>query len=103
MLGVADAVEAVQRSETGALEIADATVLDCLEPASHKAWGKLRAADARNPLTFQEVFQVADYLLGRVAGIPTDAPAGSSDGRTATGKHSKGKSSSKDRTPTPSP
>lgn len=102
MLAVTEAVEAVQEAEGRALETADATVLDCLDPDSHEAWGRLRSVEATHPLTFTEVFQIADYLLGKVAGIPTDAPAGSSDGRTATGKPSKASSSSKAKTPTPS-
>jgi len=82
--------------DTDALvQAADEQILACLEPSSRKAWSKLRALDAREPLTFEEIGQIADYLLGRVTGLPTVAPAGSSAGRTETAKPSKAGSSSK--------
>ncbi len=79
----------------GLILAADEQILNCLEPDGQAAWGRLRALDAAEPLTFQEIGQIADYLLGRVTGIPTDAPAGSSAGRTTTAKQSKAASSSK--------
>ncbi len=79
----------------GLILAADEQILNCLEPDGQAAWGRLRALDAAEPLTFQEIGQIADYLLGRVTGIPTVAPAGSPDGRTTTGKQSKDGSSSK--------
>jgi hypothetical protein len=79
----------------GLILAADEQILNCLEPDGQAAWGRLRALDAAEPLTFQEIGQIADYLLGRVTGIPTDAPAGSSAGRTTTAKPSKAASSSK--------
>ncbi len=79
----------------GLILAADEQILNCLEPDGQEAWARLRALDAAEPLTFQEIGQIADYLLGRVTGIPTDAPAGSSAGRTTTAKQSKAASSSK--------
>lgn len=76
------------------IESADETILACLEPESHEAWARLRAIDAEYPLNFEEIMSLADYLLGRVTGIPTSAPADSSAGRTTTGKRSKADSSS---------
>ena len=73
---------------------ADEAILACLEPGSHKAWGRLRDPAAAYPLDFNDIMGIADYLLGRVTGIPTDAPAGSSAGRTKTAKPSKAASSS---------
>lgn len=96
------ALESMDISESDMLQIGDETILACLEPASHEAWARLRSNDAAQPLIFDEVFEIADYLLGRVAGVPTDAPADSSDGRTETAKPSKGRSSSPAKTPTPS-
>jgi hypothetical protein len=77
---------------------ADAQILACLEPESREAWARLRALDAAEPLNFHEIGQIADYLLGRVSGIPTDAPAGSSGGRKTTASKSKAASSSTART-----
>jgi hypothetical protein len=95
-----DALERMEVSDEDMLLIGDETVLACLEPASHPAWARLRDPDAKQPLTFDEVFELADYLLGRVAGVPTSAPADSSDGRTETSKSSKGRSSSPAKIPT---
>ncbi len=95
-----DALDRMEVSDEDMLLIGDETVLACLEPTSHPAWARLRDADAKQPLTFDEVFELADYLLGRVAGVPTSAPADSSDGRTETSRPSKGKSSSPAKIPT---
>lgn len=84
------------------LAIADETVLACLEPDSHEAWARLRSSDAAQPITYDEVFEILDYLFGRVTDLPTVAPADSSDGRTETAKPSRGRSSSPAKTPTPS-
>lgn len=76
------------------IQAADETIIACLEPDSHETWARLRAIDAEYPLNFEEIMMLADYLLGRVTGIPTDAPAGSSAGREKTGRKSKADSSS---------
>jgi hypothetical protein len=95
-----DALERMEVSDEDMLLIGDETVLACLEPSSHPAWARLRDPAATQPLTFDEVFELADYLLGRVAGVPTSAPADSSDGRTETSRSSKGRSSSPAKIPT---
>ena len=97
---VAAVLDGMDVSDADMLQIGDETVLACLDPASHEAWARLRSNDAAQPLIFDEVFEIADYLLGKVAGIPTDAPADSSAGRTEIDKPSKEKSSSPARTPT---
>lgn len=79
---------------------ADETILACLEPGSHEAWARLRDVNAEYPLNFEEIMELADYLLGRVTGIPTVAPADSSAGRTTTAKRSRANSSSTAKTPT---
>lgn len=84
----------LQFDDASMIEVADDTILACLEPDSHEAWSRLRAVDAAYPLNFEEIMSLADYLLGRVTGIPTSAPADSSDGRTTTAKRSKAASSS---------
>ena len=86
-------------SDDEMIQSADETILACLEPESHQAWASLRAVDAGYPLNFNEIMGLADYLLGRVTGIPTDAPADSSAGRKTTGKPSKAASSSKANVP----
>ena len=85
-------------SDDAMIEVADETILACLEPESHPVWARLRAIDNAYPLNFEEIMALADYLLGRVTGIPTVAPAGSSDGRTTTAKRSKAASPSKAKT-----
>lgn len=87
-------------SDAEMIEVADETVLACLDPSSHAAWAELRSPDNSHPVTFEEVFEIADYLLGRVSGIPTVAPAGSSGGRKKTGKGSSESSSSPATAPT---
>lgn len=96
------ALDSMEISDEQMLQSGDETVLACLEPESHEAWARLRSKDAPQPLTFDEIFELADYLLGCVSGIPTSAPADSSDGRTPTASKSKARSSSAAKTPTPS-
>ncbi len=100
MEALAAAVDNMKVTDTEMLQTGDETVLACLTVESREAWGALRSPDADQPLTFDEVFEIADYLLGRVAGIPTSAPADSSDGRTETSKPSKARSSSRATSPT---
>ena len=92
------AVDAQETSDEQIIRSCDETVKSCLEPESWDAWDRLRADDARIPLTFRDIFQFAEVLLGRVAGIPTDAPTDSSDGRKATANGSKADSSSRAKT-----
>ncbi len=77
------------------LQVAEETILDCLSTESHEAWGRMRAKDADEPLTSDEMLAIADYLIGKVAGLPTSAPVDSPDGREQTSKPSKGSSSSR--------
>jgi len=100
LAALADALDNLDVTDEEMLSVADDTVRQCLEPDSHPAWDRLRSPDAPQPLTFDEIFEVADYLLGRVAGIPTSAPADSSAGRTETAKPATGKSSSRAKTRT---
>ncbi len=72
-----------------ALHEAEGAILDCLDPSCHEAWERLRAADSTEPLTADEMFDIADYLIGLVAELPTSAPIDSADGRTKTDKSSK--------------
>ncbi len=83
----------VASAEQEAIAAAEEAILDCLDPVCHEAWARLRANDTE-PLTGDELFDIADYLIGRVAGIPTSAPADSPAGRTKTARSSKGNSSS---------
>ncbi len=93
-------LDAMTVSDSEMLQVGDETVLACLTVESREEWAALRSPDGEHPLTFDEVFEIADYVLGRVAGIPTSAPADSSDGRTETAKPSKAKSSSRATAPT---
>lgn len=94
------AVDAMTVTDAAMLQIGDETVIACLTEKSKQGWAELRSETAEQPLTFDEVFEIADYLLGRVAGIPTSGPADSSDGPTETDKPSKAKSSSPAIAPT---
>lgn len=85
---------AMRLTDDAVILAADETVLACLEPDSHEAWARLRDVKADYPLNVAEIMEITDYLLQRVTGVPTDAPADSSDGRTKTGKQSKAASSS---------
>lgn len=83
------------------LDLLDETALACLEPgeASEKAWAKIRNPNLMLPLTLDDVIWLVDHLVARASGIPTDAPAGSPDGRTKTETSSKARSRSKEPTP----
>lgn len=88
---------------THLVNVADQSILECLEPASHQAWANLRDPAAEYPLSLSDVFDLAEYLLGKAAGTPTDAPSGSSDGRTTTAQQSTEDSSSTANAPDSSP
>lgn len=94
------AVNARDVKEEELLAVAEETILSCLTTESHAAWARLRAKEAAEPVSGAEIFDIADYLIERVSGIPTVAPAGSSSGRTKTRGSSKEKSSSQATTPT---
>lgn len=81
------------------IQIADETVVACLDADSADGWFRLRSKDNPHPLEYQEVFEIVGYLLGKVAQIPTVAPSDSSDGRTQTAKPSTAGSSSPAKTP----
>lgn len=91
---VVASVMALMPRDEEMVQVGDETVLACLEPVSHDAWARLRAPENQHPLTFAEIFDLADYLMGRVAGVPTVAPTGSSGGHTSTKRGSKARSSS---------
>ncbi len=82
------------QAQLDALQAAEDAILDCLDPCCHEAWVRLRAADSAEPLTGDEMFDIADYLIGLIAEIPTSAPIDSADGRTKTARSSKDASSS---------
>lgn len=84
------------------LQIADETILACLEPGSYEGWARLRSVDAEQPLTYQDIFDIVGYLFSKVAGLPTGAPSDSSSGRTETVSKSKAVSSSPAKTRTKS-
>lgn len=87
-----------RQADSDLLNVADATILALLEPGSHEAWARLRSEENPHPLTYDECFDFLDYLLGRVADLPTVAPTDSSPGRTQTASKSKAESSSPAKT-----
>jgi hypothetical protein len=60
------------------IAVYDAVVLSCLEPSSHDAWRALRSPEAAYPLTGEDIYRFAVYLLGKATALPTDGLLGSS-------------------------
>lgn len=89
-------------SEAQLIEVYERTVLACLDPASDEAWQKLRAPDAPNPLTGEDIYRLAVYLIGRTTQIPTDGLLGSSATQPEAERTSRGSSRSRGRKPTTS-
>ncbi len=81
-------------SEADLLAVYDATVLACLEPASHETWARLRSPDASYPLLGEEVYRLAVYLIGKTTSLPTDGLLGSSSTQPETATTSTGNSPS---------
>lgn len=77
------------------LALSESVIADCLEPASLPSWQKLRAPGAAEPLTLLEIYGLANYLVGRAAGLPTDGSPASSAGRQNGQASSKAKSTSR--------
>ena len=96
---VVEATRLVGAADDTAIQVAEETIIDCLEPGTHEAWARLRAKDAADPLTAEEMEEIAEYLLGKIAEIPTSAPSVSSDGRTETSSKSRANSSSRGKIP----
>lgn len=79
------------------LDISEATIRACLDPASLSAWERLRSPDNADPLGLFDIYGLASFVLTKVTGLPTVAPADSSNGRTPTAKPSRGASRSRAR------
>lgn len=82
------------------LDLLDESALACLEPDSAKAWAEIRDPNRPLPLTLDDLIWLVDHLIARASGIPTDAPAGSPDGRSNTETSSKEPSPSEADAPT---
>lgn len=76
-------------SDTDLLDLSEATIRACLDPASTPAWERLRSPDSPDPLDLMEIYGLARFLVSKVTLLPTDAPSGSSDGQTNTEPSSK--------------
>lgn len=63
------------------LAMAEGTIRACLEHDSWPAWERLMDPEAEKPLSFAQVFDICDYVIGRASGLPTVEPSGSSDGQ----------------------
>lgn len=94
------ALPKLEITDQAMIDTAEATVLACLEPASHDGWHRLRSPDHPTPLTFAEIFQICDYVIGRASATPTGGPAASPNGPTPTAATSTDESSSPAATPT---
>lgn len=77
------------------VDLADETILACLTVDCHSAWKRLRDPNAPIPVTEEELFIVMWGLVAKIANLPTDAPAVSSNGRAPTDR------SSTDASPSP--
>lgn len=63
------------------LTLCDETAIACLEPDSQAAWTRIRQPDHQPlPLGFGDVIWLADQIITRASGLPTERPAVSSDG-----------------------
>ena len=65
------------------LDLFDETMRACITDDSLPALAELRAADRPNPLGWVDLWDLAEYLLARVSGVPTGRPADSSNGSAA--------------------
>jgi hypothetical protein len=70
------------------VELSEWTIRSCLEPDSVAAWERLRAPDAKDPLTLLDIYAVATYVQARASGLPTVGPADSSAGPQTNGTSS---------------
>jgi hypothetical protein len=71
-------------TEDDALAILDETVISFLEPQYEEAWRRVRAADAPNPLTLDDIRALIRWLFEEQTGRPTGRSSDSSNGsRTA--------------------
>ena len=77
------------------LQISEATIRACLDPASLPTWERARDPQAEDPLDLWDIYGIASYMLARASGLPTAAPTGSSNGRATTSSSSKAASSSR--------
>jgi hypothetical protein len=85
--------------DTEMLALSESVIADCLTTDSLPAWQQLRAPDAPEPLTLLEIYGLANYLVSRAAGLPTDAPTGSPAGQRNGQTSSKARSRSRAATP----
>lgn len=82
-------------TDTAIIDRFEQTARACLDAKSIPAWQELRAADRPNPLDWNDLFGLCEYLIARASNHPTDGPSGSSDGPPANGTSSKAASRSR--------
>jgi len=76
------------------LALVEETVRAILHPSSLAAWQQIRDPGAAVPLTWPDLFDLVEYLIGRASGVPTDGPSASADGPASTDTSSTDESSS---------
>lgn len=81
--------------DTALLDLMEETAQALLHPSSLSAWQQLRAPANPKPLTWRDLFDLVEYLIGRASGLPTEGPTASADGPPSTASTSKAASSSK--------
>lgn len=82
-------------SDQELLDLSDSIIFDCLEPASHDTWRKLRSPDSTDPLGLLEIYGLSGYVLSKASALPTGGPSASSDGQRSNGSSSTARSSSR--------
>lgn len=80
--------------EAEAIATIDATIVEFLEPEYREAWREARDPDAENPITRDDMLELARWLLSEQAGRPTGQQSGSSTGPGLRGTSSTDGSSS---------
>lgn len=77
------------------LDLFEATARACITADSLPAWQELRSPDRDVPLSWRDVMELCEYLIGRATHHPTGGPSASSDGHSSNGASSKDASSSR--------
>lgn len=71
-------------TDSALLDLLEDTLRGALTPGSLPALAELRDAARENPLNWEDVFDLAEHLLGLAsAPVPTERPAASSNGSAA--------------------
>lgn len=85
-------------SSAATLKEMDRGIREFLVPADREAWDEVRADDGDDVVSLLELQAISQRLVRIEAGLPTEAPSGSTDGRKPTAPSSTGTSDSQEET-----